>query len=263
MIVQSIFPDARVAPFVHSIVVLENSNAFGAAILPLIAKGYPSIVFLRTQPSPMAGLQSATQQLLLFGQNILPIHIPVAGTVHLIAYFIYPHQLFSLFGLYAKELTDTSIDLDTTTAARGMRLKEQLLNAPSLQQRLQLLNHYVLQLGTSVATPGNSMLAYAVELIQKNKGRLAVTQLPKTLYTTERSLQRLFDQHLGLSPKIFSRICQFQHALGQLERSGFSQAANIAYDCGYADQSHLIRAFKAFTHYSPQEYLKRAEDFPA
>ncbi|HEY8954756.1 helix-turn-helix domain-containing protein, partial [Chitinophaga sp.] len=71
-----------------------------------------------------------------------------------------------------------------------------------------------------------------------------------------------FEQHIGLTPKMYSRICQFNAALQQLNRNRFSDMTGVALENGYADQSHLIRAFKEFTTYSPLEYIKQAENFP-
>jgi AraC-like DNA-binding protein len=87
--------------------------------------------------------------------------------------------------------------------------------------------------------------------------------LQEELRTTERSFQRLFEAQIGVSPKVFSRICQFQPAFRQLSQGQFSKLSDIAYDNGYADQSHLIRAFREFTGLTPGEYLERTTAFLA
>ncbi|MBO9732721.1 MAG: helix-turn-helix transcriptional regulator [Chitinophaga sp.] len=257
---QLILPPAPIADYISSIVVIENNNIFRETILPLIAKGYPSIVFQLTNPCLTAGTK--TDHLVLYGQNIKPIPLHVSGHVTVIAYFLYPHMLKFLFEADAKELTDLSIDLSLTPVARAMSLQEQLLNARDLHTRLKLLDNYVLKLAASRKATSPEAIAYATRIIQNNHGIISLPALQKELYVTERTLQRLFESHVGLSPKTFSRICQFHSALQHLEQNQFTDMISVAYANGYADQSHLIRAFKEFTNYSPLEYLKAANDFP-
>ncbi len=35
---------------------------------------------------------------------------------------------------------------------------------------------------------------------------------------------------------------------------GFAQ---LSYECGYTDQSHMIKEFKLFSGYTPKEYIAR------
>ncbi|HEU4555799.1 MAG TPA: helix-turn-helix transcriptional regulator, partial [Chitinophaga sp.] len=251
-----------IAAYVSSIVVLEHSNMSRPAVLPLIAKGYPSIAFQVTDTARLPNAASKMDNLVLYGQNIQPINLHIAGHATVIAYFLYPFVLKTLFGWDAKALTDLHIDLALTAPARGMSLKEQLLNAPDLSSRLQLLNGYVQKLSANSNPAVNDTIAFATQVIQKSRGLAPITSLQKELYVTERTLQRMFELHVGVSPKTFSRICQFNAALQQLSGNRFSGMANVAYHAGYADQSHLIRAFKSFTSYSPLEYHRLAVEFP-
>jgi len=68
-----------------------------------------------------------------------------------------------------------------------------------------------------------------------------------------RYMQQLFVQYTGLTPKLYSQINRFQTSL-QLIREGNSSLTSIAYECGYADQSHFIREFKSFTGLTPSGY---------
>lgn len=67
-----------------------------------------------------------------------------------------------------------------------------------------------------------------------------------------RTVTRWFARDVGLSPKVLARIARFHAALGSLhaekERAFFL-------DCGYFDQAHFIREFKAFTGFPPETYL--------
>jgi AraC-like DNA-binding protein len=62
---------------------------------------------------------------------------------------------------------------------------------------------------------------------------------------------------VGLAPKALARTLRFQNAL-RLAGRGLSRSwSGIAAECGYADQAHLIREFRALSGATPAE---RADD---
>ena len=249
-------PHISIAAYVESIVVLED-DGFDNFVIPLIAKGLPSIAFQLTGSSNNNG----NMHLVLYGQNRKPFEFSASGHLTIIAYFLHPHILSNLFGLDANETTDLCIDLSYTRPAKDVALKERLLNAESLNKRLQLLDNYVLGLAGCIRADINKPVTYATDIIQKNKGLVSLKGLQAELNVTERTFQRMFEQHIGLSPKAFSKICQFNSAFQQIETGAFSKLGDIAYQNGYADQSHLIRVFKEFTNISPKEYLRQSSEF--
>ena len=263
MKLSTLVPPPPIAGIVSHIVVLENNSLFFEAVLPLIANGYPSITFQLTDPARILAGEKKSFPLVLYGQNTRPIQLHTAGEIMVIAYFLYPWLLPSLFGYTAGDMTDQGIDLSLYEPAKESNLKEQLLNSPGMRQRLQLMNDYILQLSRRRKIVVDGRLPYAIRAIQQNKGAIRLGDLQKELFVTERTLQRLFDQGVGLAPKLYSRICQFHSALSQLNSNRFTDMTRVAFDNGYADQSHLIRAFKDFTNLSPLEYRKKAEEFPA
>ena len=72
-----------------------------------------------------------------------------------------------------------------------------------------------------------------------------------------RSVQRHFTRITGLSPQNVRRITRAREAAARL-RSG-EAIAEVAYQLGYADQSHLTRDVKRLTGYTPGEAQRRDE----
>jgi len=58
-----------------------------------------------------------------------------------------------------------------------------------------------------------------------------------------------------LTPKTLARILRFDHARSLLE-SG-APASDVALDCGYYDQAHLIREFHALAGTTPGRLAER------
>src|SRR4051812_30849084 len=123
MKLQSFQPHISIAGYVHSIVVLEDDDLPDECLIPLIAKGLPSIVFQLTGSANNNG----NAHLVLYGQNLKPFEFYASGHLTIIAYFLHPHILNNFFGFDANEVTDLTIDLGFTQPAKDINLKEQLL----------------------------------------------------------------------------------------------------------------------------------------
>jgi len=74
---------------------------------------------------------------------------------------------------------------------------------------------------------------------------------------SERQHRRLFRERVGVTPKLFARIQRFQ---GALRAAGRMPLARVAAECGYADQSHLVRDFRQFAGMPPSAWLRWRED---
>lgn len=84
---------------------------------------------------------------------------------------------------------------------------------------------------------------------------LDVCKLADTACLSTKQFTRIFTEYIGTSPKEFLRIIRVQRTLFLLQQNPQCNFAQVAYSCGFSDQSHMIREFKLFTGYTPLEYL--------
>jgi transcriptional regulator GlxA family with amidase domain len=94
----------------------------------------------------------------------------------------------------------------------------------------------------------------AVHSILDAKGSVSIVQIAREHALSTRQFERKFKEFAGLSPKLYSRIIRFQSAT-QHKFAGVRDLTEIAYACGYYDQSHFINDFRQFSGYSPKEYF--------
>ena len=238
-------PSPEMANYVQGIFVLEHQE-YSSFRLPLFANGTPALVFHNAKEMP------ANSHLTLFGQTISPDELLLKGKFTLIAYFLRPWCLPSLFRLAGSELTDNPVDFSLISKDRN--LEEKLLNAVTTKQMLSLLDDHIARLAacSSLEDPRSK---YAAARIISTPQLDVLTSLRKDLYITERSFQRVFRKNIGVSPNQFRRIIQFNNAFRQLNERKFSNLSDIAFNNGYADQSHFNRAFREFTNLTAMQYL--------
>ncbi len=241
-------PPEKVSAFVQGILVIENDQSSNLFELPLFANGTPTLLFQTKKGQLSAGSNFLT----LFGQTVSPDKLFVKDEFTLIAYFLKPYSLPSLFAVAADELTDHPIDFNLLSSGSG--LQDRLLNAERVNEMLALIDDFLSGFIAKVKVD-QSLIKYAVEKIAFNTHKDVLVQLQDELSLTERTFQRMFERNIGVSPNQFRRIIQFNKSFQQLNNRSFKKLSDISLDNGYADQNHYIRSFKEFTNITPTNYL--------
>ena len=96
----------------------------------------------------------------------------------------------------------------------------------------------------------------ALDMIEACEGRIQVAEVARELGLSPRSLQRMFLDQVGMTPKQFVRHLRFQRTLRRLERTpATGSLGRLAQVCGYADQSHLIHEFRVLAGRLPTTFL--------
>ncbi len=147
----------------------------------------------------------------------------------------------------AQEIFGPSI-LELASSVRGMESAEEVVEATGafFAKRLPHPN------------PSSILSAELVDTILNDTSILTVEELASRRGIGVRSLQRLFKDCVGVSPKWVIRRYRL-HELVERFHSGYPfDGAQLALDLGYADQAHLINDFRTLVGYTPSEYRKRA-----
>lgn len=174
-------------------------------------------------------------------------------------------------------LTDQRADIDLLWGSSDAdRLADALWtsNAPE-RARLALIERELLRRlraraksGDRASAPGASasvraldatgmpLVRQALAALDRSGGALRVEELAAQLRVSRQHLAAQFRQHVGLSPKLYARICRFRRATATLrtDTTGSLDWAQLAVDCGYFDQSHLIHDFQEFSNSTPEQF---------
>lgn len=154
------------------------------------------------------------------------------------------------------EIAEQVLETDVVFGRPILALREQLVEAHGPEAKFLLAEAHLQALAGDGLT-ANPFIEYAVEHIIQKPGQLSLEQLSQKVGFSQKHLIHLFKMHLGLPPKAFLRIMRFQSAILKIEQGGGVNWVHLALDCGYYDQAHFIRDFRAFSGFSPEEYLLR------
>jgi AraC-like DNA-binding protein len=99
-------------------------------------------------------------------------------------------------------------------------------------------------------------VAEAAASIQHSEHGLNLEALRRALRVSPRQLERDFRHWLGVSPAAYGHIVRFQRAAMALASGSTPSETAAAH--GYADQSHLSRAFRQLSSLTPRELARQA-----
>ena len=132
-------------------------------------------------------------------------------------------------------------------------LENSLTNTEDDQLCILLIEQFLLKRLTQLAEYNLKRIETTIRLI--NSGQTDVSVLADAACLSTKQFNRIFSDYVGSNPKEFSRTVRFQRALHILETQSQISMIGLAYECGYFDQSHLIKEFKTLSGYTPTEYL--------
>jgi AraC-like DNA-binding protein len=95
-----------------------------------------------------------------------------------------------------------------------------------------------------------------VDRIISDREITKVDHLVSRLSMNKRSLQRLFSQYVGVSPKWVIKRYRLMEAAEQVANGDVVDWPMLARELGYFDQAHFIRDFKAIVGRAPTDYAR-------
>jgi AraC-like DNA-binding protein len=150
----------------------------------------------------------------------------------------------------AGEIMDASIPLtDTWSGPAARRLLQQLGESRSPRECITRLEYAL-----GEPRPLDSF-EKAIACLAKGHGQIAVEDLAGAAGIGPRQFRRICLERTGLTPKRLARILRFRHALAHASSERKGHWADVALECGYYDQAHLINEFREFAGTPPGEFI--------
>lgn len=157
------------------------------------------------------------------------------------------------------DLANAVVGLDAFTAAAEADFSAQLTDTRDWGERFRRLEDY-LERRLLTDEDDDPRVAVACRLLAGDAPPAGIGDLARHLNVSRKHLGTLFHRQVGCSPKVFMRIARFSRAIKALQGQTevpFSGFADLAASCGYADQAHFSREFRAFAGESPRSLVAR------
>src|SRR5215207_2414648 len=214
----------------------------------IVSVGAPIDVVAQTNPRQAP----ATYRCTLGGLQERHALIVDPGTQEGVAIELTPLGTRVRFGMPARELWDTSLELAEVAGGVGDELWERLQVAEGWTARFAACDDVLTRL--AVHDPAATELEVCWDLLAGSHGTVPITTLAAESGYSRQHLTRRFRDEFGLSPKRAGRVMRFERARRMLAAPGAS-VGQVAARYGYADQSHLTRDVTAFAGCTPSELL--------
>jgi AraC-like DNA-binding protein len=104
--------------------------------------------------------------------------------------------------------------------------------------------------------PAIALAGKLVDHILQEPEIKTVEDLARDAGMGKRSLQRLFSEYVGASPKWVIRRYRLHELIEKFNSGGKLDLPQLALELGYFDQAHLINDFRSIAGFSPTEYQK-------
>lgn len=226
----------------------------------IVAIGEPIDVVTQTDP----GQAPRRYRCVLSGLQASTALIAHDGNQEGVAIELTPLGFRGLFGLPARALWNTSVELSEVVRRAGDELCERVESAQGWPERFracdEVLGHLARRTRPDRATTAPEVRR-AWSLLERSHGSVSITDLARDVGWSRQHLGRRFRDEIGMLPKLAARVMRFdraRHALAATARG--ATVADVAASCGYYDQPHMAREFAELAGCAPLDVL---DDVPS
>ena len=151
-------------------------------------------------------------------------------------------------------LADRPLDIREIFDVDGPATEELLLSQEGEAAMVELAERFI-KPKLPVQDESVTLINQMVDWIMAQRDVTKVDQLCAAFHINKRTLQRLFDQYVGVSPKSRAiQLYRLQNAAETLDRGPSHDWTQLSLELGYHDQSHFIKDFKAVIGVTPEQY---------
>ena len=225
----------------------------------LLPDGSMELVFnLREDQTRMYDRQSTDQPRTFRGSLLVGVHseffvIDTSQQECVLGVHFKPGGAFPFLGMPASEVHNTHLSLETLWGAQAGELRERLLEAGEPQAMFRILEDVLLERARRVER--HPAVEFALREFRCVPQKLTIAAVTEQIGLSAKRFIQVFDSQVGLTPKLFCRVRRFQKVVRLVGAGLPGDWAGVAADCGYFDQAHFIRDFRAFSGLTPSSYL--------
>lgn len=255
-------PCAVLSPYIDKYWEVEGKTEYGMRF-DITVDGCTDFIFTLGNSAEAAGDTLVMQPYRSY--FIGPMHTNLeltirAETIHMFGIRFLPCGLFRFMKLPLDELRNIRVSVNDLDTVFKDSFAERLVESPSFQERISLIENYLMDCLTKSSYIPEAQILHAVHRIQAENGCLSIDTLVNDICLCRRHFERKFKLYTGFSPQKYGRIVKFRHAVGLLRNAYSDNLLSIAIQAGYYDVSHFSREVKNFSGNTPGSFLQLAPE---
>ncbi len=154
--------------------------------------------------------------------------------------------------------TDTSTQLCEVFGTESTTLEKMLLSQDNEEAMVKLMEDF-LRARLPEEDENVGVIRQVVDQIIADREITKVDNLVSQLTITKRTLQRLFSQYVGVSPKWVIQRYRLHEVAERVASGEVVDWPKLALELGYFDQAHFIKDFKTIVGKAPAAYARQSD----
>ena len=193
-------------------------------------------------------------QSFISGQSFGFSDVITTGALEMITIVFQPYAAKVFLQIPSNLFFEQNIALSDMDDTELLELSKRIEETPCVDLCIHLIEQFLKKRLYAFSDYNIKRLSETLDIIGIEP-QVNISQLSDVACLSSKQFSRIFIEYIGTTPKDFMRIIRMQRALYTLQQNPTIPLIQLAYACGFSDQSHMIKEFKLFSGYTPTEYL--------
>jgi len=160
-----------------------------------------------------------------------------------------------LIGVPLNELADHVAPLDAM-GEWARSLAHEIVDARTPAERAAIVDRHLVKRFPATAEQEKAV-AHAISTLAE-KPDVSIEALAHDLGWSPKRLGFRVREATGVGPRLFRRLARFSRLVAKLQQNPAASWAQLALECGWFDQPHMLRDFREFAGVTPREFVARS-----
>lgn len=246
-------PTPILAPFVKHYWILDIDGVIPVSER-VVPTGFIQMVFHRGDRMNSLADDKLQPQSFICGQSTGFTDLASTGKVNMIVVVFHPFGAKAFFPRPMNEFYGIDVSIGDLSDKALNELEDRVYNEADNNKAISLIESGLISRLRKFDSHNQKRMTEVIKAINF-RHQPSIASLSETACLSYKQFKRIFTEYIGTNPKEFTRIVRFQRALYILQNTPDINITELAFDCGYYDQPHLIKEFKAFSGYTPPKFM--------
>jgi AraC-like DNA-binding protein len=251
-------PSKILAPYIKRYWAIDNVLVEGEiCVQRIIPTGLTELqLYLSKRAKVLTDNKHLSDNVALYGHQNDFYDLEMPENLSIFSIVFQPQGLMQFFNFPLNEICNRNVSLKDINGQAGRDLEEKMNEVTTFQQRVSVVETYLFDLlKNNFADFEFRRINHIAELIKQTYGNININQMASEACLSRKQFERVFSEHIGISPKQYLKIIRFQYAIFQKQKNNNLNMTELSYESGYFDQSHFINDFKSLSGLTPKQYF--------